>query len=250
MSGHSKWSQIKRQKGAADIKRGQMFTKLARAISLAVREGGGSDDPNNNFKLRLTIEKAREINMPKDNIKRAIDRGAGKGEGASMLQQIIYDGYAPFGVAVLIETVTDNKQRTAAELKHLLEHNGGNLADSGSVSYLFKRQGLITISKTDLSEDKILDKVLEAGAVDLEKGEDNIYEIYTEAGKLHEVKEELEAFGLKTDSSELIYTPTTVIPIFDKKQAEKIIKVMNELEDLDDVQKVYANFDIAQQALN
>lgn len=250
MSGHSKWSQIKRQKGAADIKRGQMFTKVGRAISLAVKEGGGSTDPDTNFKLRLAIEKAREINMPKDNIKRAIDRGAGKEEGGAALEQMMYEGYAPFGIAVLIESVTDNRQRTAAELKHILERSGGHLANPGSVAYLFKKQGLMTVSKTDLTADEVLEKVLEAGASDLEEQPDGEYEIYTEAGKLHEVKEKLAGFGFQIDAAELVCKPTTLISIDDKTKAEKVINVMEALEGLDDVQKVYANFNIDQSVLN
>ncbi len=243
MSGHNKWHQIKRQKGVADIKRGQFFTKYARLITLAVREGGGSTDPSNNFKLRLSIEKAREINMPKENIKRAIDRGAGKEVGAADLSQTIYEGYASFGVALIIDAVTDNKQRTASILKHLLELAGGHLGSPGSVSYLFERRGLITVQKGENSYDQVFEKMLEIGATDFEESGD-VYEVYTDAGKLHEIKEKLSQLNFKINSSELIFFPKTTILISEKEKAEKILKLMGELEALDDVQKVYANFDM------
>lgn len=242
MSGHSKWHQIKRQKGAADVKRGQEFTKVSRIITLAVKEGGGSVDPNNNFKLRLAIEKARALNMPKDNIKRAIDRATGK-EASSVLEQVVYEGYAPYGVAIIIEAVTDNKQRTAATLKHLLDMSDGHLADPGSVAYLFERQGFIAAEKNNLSEDEALEKALNAGATDFENA-DNLYEIYTAANSLHEVKEKMAASGFTIQSSELTFRPKSTIPLEEKEKAERIIKLMDALDELDDVQKVYANFDI------
>lgn len=247
MSGHSKWSTIKRQKQVKDQKRGQLFTKLGKAITIAVRQGGGITDPNQNFRLRLAIEKAKEANMPKENIKRAIGRGVGKG-GAGELEEVIYEGYGPAGVAIIVETATDNKKRTAQEVKRVFGQGGGSLGRRGSVAYLFERKGLVVVAKNGLSEDEVLEKTLEAGGEDLEETEDG-FEIYTQGQDLHQVKEKLEKAGLKIIDSELTFRPKSTIPITEKEKAEKILKLMERLEALPDVQKVYANFDIPKELL-
>jgi len=247
MSGHSKWSTIKRQKGVNDQRRGQLFTKLAKAITIAVKAGGGITDPEDNFRLRLAIEKAREANMPKENVERAIDRAGGKLSG-SELETILYEGYGPFGIAIIVEVATDNKKRTAQEIKRVFDRGGGDLGTSGSVSYLFERKGLVVVSKNGLSEDQVLEKALEAGAEDLEETEDG-FEIYTEDRQLHQVKEKLKSAGLKITDSELTFRPKSVVSVSEKEKAEKILKLMEALENLDDVQKVFANFDIPKQVL-
>ena len=244
MSGHSKWSTIKRQKGANDQKRGQLFTKLGKAITIAVKDGGGITDPDKNFKLRLTIDKAREANMPKDNIKRAVERGAGGGSSSGGgWEEALYEGYGPFGIAIIIEAVTDNKKRTSQELKRVFERGGGSLASTGAVNYLFERKGLIVIEKKDLTEDQVLEKALEAGAEDLEETE-NGFEIFTEPQKLNQVKEKIKSFGLTIIDSELNFRPKSTISVTGEEKAEKILKLMDNFESLDDVQKVYANFDL------
>lgn len=248
MSGHSKWSTIKRQKGVNDQKRGQLFTKLGKVITIAVREGGGITDPEDNFKLRLAIEKARGSNMPKENIKRAIERGVGR-SGEGQLESVIYEGYGPFSVAIIVEAATDNKKRTSQELKSVFERGGGSLGGSGSVFYLFERKGLIVVAQKGLTEDQVLEKILETGAEDLEETEDG-FEIYTQDQRLHEVKERLVSSGLEIIESELTFKPKSTVAITEKEKAEKILKLMDSLEDLDDVQKVYANFDIPKGVLS
>lgn len=247
MSGHSKWSTIKRQKAVQDQKRGQLFTKLGRAITIAVRQSGGMTDPEDNFRLRLAIEKAREANMPKENIKRALQRASGKLAGGG-LEEVVYEGYGPFGVAIMVEAATDNKKRTSQEIKSVFERGGGRLAGSGSVAHLFSRKGLIVATKNGLTEDQVLEKALEAGAEDLEETEDG-FEIYTQDSRLHQIKEKLESAGLKIIDSELTYRPKSIISITEKGKAEKVLKFMDAFEELDDVQKVYANFDIPREVL-
>lgn len=242
MSGHSKWSTIKRQKGVKDQRRGQLFTKLGKAITIAVRQGGRITNPEENFRLRLAIEKAKEANMPKANIKRAIEKGAGKG-GEGEFEEIIYEGYGPYGVAIIVETATDNKKRTSQEIKSVFERGGGRLATLGSVSYLFERKGLIVVAKNGLTEDQVLEKTLEAGAEDLEETDDG-FEIYTQDQRLHDAAEKLKNFGLKIIETELTFRPKSTVAITEKEKAAKILKLMGLLEALDDVQKVYANFDI------
>lgn len=243
MSGHSKWSTIKRQKGVSDIKRGQLFTKITRAITMAVRDGGGSVDSASNFKLRIAIEKAKEVNMPKDNIQRAIDRGARTGPGGALYESVVYEGYGPFGVAFIIESATDNKQRTGAQVKHILERAGGSLAGSGSVSFLFDQQGLVVIEKDSYTEEQVLEKAIDAGALDMQSFEGG-FEIYTPRDTLHTVKESLEKNGMNIGSSELIYRPKTTIPIVDTSQARSIASTIDALEELDDIQRVFTNEDI------
>lgn len=242
MSGHSKWAQIKRQKGAADIKRGQAFTKLANAIIIAVRQGGGIGDPEQNFKLRLAIEKAREINMPKENIERAIEKGVGRGEKGDGLEEVVYEGFGPAGTAVIVEAVTDNKQRTTPEVKNIMEKNGGTLATPGSVSYQFQTKGLITVKKNGNTVDDIFLLSADAGAEDVEEAGDEVF-IYTKPEELAKVRDVLST-RLSIVSAELFRKPAATVAIFDKESAGRIIRFVERLEQLDDVQKVYANFDI------
>lgn len=241
MSGHSKWAQIKRQKGVTDNKRGQAFTKMAAAISIAVREGGGVGDPAQNFKLRLTVEKARSINMPKENIERAIERGKGGGKG-QVLEEAVYEGFAPGGVALLIEVATDNKQRTAPEIKNVLEKNGGVLATPGSVSYQFQTKGLLEVKNDSL--DDIFLFAADAGAEDVEEVGETVI-IYTKPEELTKIRDILSGKGLTILAAELIRKPTVVVPIVDKPSVEKVLFLIEKLENLDDVQKVYANFEIS-----
>jgi len=247
MSGHSKWAQIKRQKGTADVKRGLAFTKLANMITVAVRDGGGMADPESNFKLRLTIEKARSANMPKENIQRAIDRGKGIGE-KGQLEEVVYEGFGPGGIAVIIECVTDNKERTRSEIRNIFDKAGGTLGQAGSVSYQFEKMGFITVKKDGLTIDDILTKAVEAGAEDVEEaGEEAL--IYTTPTQLSAVKDKLSAAGLAIIESELSRKPTVTIPITDKELADKIISFAEKLENLDDVHKVYSNFEISDELL-
>ncbi len=239
MSGHSKWSTIKRQKGATDAKRGAVFTKLGNTIAIAVREGG-SGDPESNFKLRLAMEKAREANMPKENISRSIDRGLGKGE-ASSLEAAVYERFGPHGVSVIVDAITDNKTRTGSELRNFFEKAGGNLGSPGSVSYLFKRVGEIEIAKDGLTIDKIFDKALEAEAEDVGENPET-YSVYTKPEDLHKVKEKLEQLGVKIEAAEIIYRPNleTMITLEEEKKLS-VENFLENLADLDDVQAVFAN---------
>lgn len=241
MSGHSKWAQIKRQKGVADIKRGQAFTKIANGITIAARQGGGSD-PEQNFRLRLIIEKAREINMPKENIERAIRRAHGKLEGAG-LEEATYEGFGPGGVSVIVEAATDNKQRTTSEIKNMFEKNGVSLGTPGAVAYQFQQKGLITVKKNNKSIDDIFLLAADAGAEDIEEAGEDVL-LYTTSGDLTKVKDALLNNGLKVENFELTRKPTITIPIEDKNTAQKILTFIERLENLDDVQKVYSNFDI------
>jgi YebC/PmpR family DNA-binding regulatory protein len=243
MSGHNKWSKIKRQKGASDAKRGTMFTKLGRAISLAVKESGGNADIDSNFKLRIAVDQAKQHNMPKDNIARAIDRGSGRGADMGTLSSVLYEGYGPHGVALIIEAVTDNIQRTSAHVKHVLSRVGGSLGSQGSVSFQFKHQGLILVDRAENKEDQIFEKAIESGAEDMITGEEG-FEIYTDRSSLHTVKDSLVARGVEVVSSELVYNPTTTIPL-SSKQVDSIANCVEQLEDLDDVQRVFSNDELS-----
>lgn len=245
MSGHSKWAQIKRQKGAADLKRGQAFTKLASAITIAVREGGGVGDPEQNFRLRLTIEKARAINMPKENIERAIERGKGGGRD-NALQEVVYEGFAPGGVALIIEAATDNKLRTNSEIKNIIEKNGGTLGVPGSVSYQFQTKGLISVKK-DRETDEIFMIAADAGAEDIEEAGDEVF-IYAKPEELASVRNNIND-KLQIVSAELIRKPLITVSISDKNIADKVLSILEKVENMDDVQKVYANFDIPDELL-
>lgn len=244
MSGHSKWSKIKHQKQATDAVKGKIFTKFSNAIMIAVREGGGSD-PVSNFKLRLVMEKARSYNMPKDNIQRAIDKATG-GNTANQMQEVVYEVFGPGGVGIIIEAVTDNKQRTVSEIKNHLERNGGILASTGAVSHFFKYVGLINIKKGTKTFDEIMEKALEYNATDLAESEEGI-EVYTLPADLHKIKEALISYGFPVFDAALIYKPVSLIPVADKAIAQHILKLLSSIEELDDVHNVFANFDIPDQ---
>lgn len=237
MSGHSKWSTIKRQKGVADAKRGQAFTKLSNAITLAVRQGGGITDPESNFKLRLAIDKARSMNMPKDNIERAIERASGSGKES--FDEVLYEGFAPGGVALIVEAATDNKNRTTSEVKNLIEKNSGSMGNPGSVSYMFTRRGELIVQKNGKSADDVLVAALDAGLEDLEE-EDDVFLLYTSPENLMSVKNILEAEGYTVENAELVYLPSTKIEV-DADTYRKVEELTNKIEDHDDVQKVYTN---------
>lgn len=246
MSGHSKWSTIKRAKGIKDAKRGQAFTKVANAISIAVKEGGGGD-PASNFKLRLTMDQAKAINMPNDNINRAIDRGLGKGE-ANAIESVLYEGYAPGKVAIIIEAVTDNKNRTTPEIRMAIEKSGGTFASPGAVSWMFENSGIITVVKNGKTLDDIFEIAVEGGAEDVEDAGE-IVEVFTKPKDVGKVKKYLEGKGLVVKDADIFKRPTTTTQIDDEKVAEKVLNIIDKLEEMDDVQKVYANFDIADEIL-
>lgn len=246
MSGHSKWATIHRQKESTDQKRGQQFTKIANAISVAVRDSGGITDPEHNFKLRLAIEKARAINMPKDNIQRAIDRVSGKGESLT-LSEATYEGYGPGGVGILVETATDNKQRTIQEIKNIFDKGGGSVASPGAVSFNFKKMGLITVEITGTSSEEAILKIIDLGAEEVEEAGDNILEIYVSPENLIAFKDKLTAGGFLPKTVELIERPINLVSVTEQKTAIRLLNLMERLESLDDVQKVYANFDIPEE---
>lgn len=243
MSGHSKWSTIKRQKGVTDAKRGAAFTKAANAITIAAREGGESTETN--FKLRLLIEAARKLNMPKDNIQRAINRGVGKGSERSSLEEITYEGFGPSGVAILVLAVTDNKQRTAQTVRSVFDRGGGSLGGPGSVSYIFDSAAVIDVKLEDTTDDpdRILIAAADAGADDIEV-DDGTGVVYCKPQELEKIKKDLENSHLKIVGSELTRKPKSLVRIEDLEKAKKVLNLMRQLEDLEDVQKVYANFDI------
>lgn len=248
MSGHSKWAQIKRQKGAADIKRGQAFTKLASAISIAVRQGGGVSDPNQNYRLRLAIEKAREVNMPRDNIERAIERGKGKAGSGEDFEEVVYEGFAPGGVSVIVEAATDNKQRTTAEVKNAFEKNGATLGTPGAVSYQFVQKGLVTVKKNGKASDDLFLLAADSGAEDFEEAGDEVL-MYTKPEELKKVQDAVSK-EVKVVSAELTRRPVTSVSILDASTAQKVLTFINKLEDLEDVQKVYANYDMPDEMIS
>ena len=241
MSGHSKWKTIKRQKGVKDAKRGAIFTKHSNAITVAVKQGGNIADPEGNFKLRLAIEAARADNMPKENIDRAITKAAGK-EGVN-LEEAVYEGFGPGGFSVVVEAFTDNKQRTVAEVKNAFEKNGGTMGAQGSVMYQFERKGVITIAKKEKSSDDIFAIAVDSGAEDVEEAGDEAL-IYSKPEDLAKVRSYLAGKGITIQNAELVYNPIVLFPITDKTIAEKAVAFLEKLEELEDVQKVFANFDI------
>ena len=245
MSGHSKWSTIKRKKGAADAKRGALFGKLSRAITVAAREGGG--DPDMNPALALAVSRAKDANMPNDNIARAIEKGTGAGADAETFERITYEGYAPGGVAVLVEVLTDNRNRAASDVRYSFSKNGGNLGTSGSVSYLFDRKGIILVPADAVDEDELMELALEAGAEDMEPQE-NDYRIITEPGDFMAVRERLEAAGIPYENAEVTMQPQNTIDL-DAATAKQTLRLIDALEENDDVQEVYANFDISDEVM-
>jgi YebC/PmpR family DNA-binding regulatory protein len=240
MSGHSKWSTIKRQKGVADAQRGQVFTKLSKEIILAAKTGGG--DPAANFRLRLAVQKAKESNMPADNIKRAIERATGGGEG-SELAEITYEGYGPNGTAVLVDVATDNRNRTVAEVRNVFSRAGGNLGEAGSVAWNFENRGVISVVPNGKDPDDIALVAIDAGADDVQVGDGSI-DVYTSPGDLETVKKALEDGGVTVESAEASKVPKTTVQL-DEKNAIAMLRLVEKLEALDDVQKVYFNADIA-----
>jgi YebC/PmpR family DNA-binding regulatory protein len=244
VSGHSKWAQIKRQKGVADVKRGQVFTKLGREISVAVREGGASVDMN--ARLRLAVERAKAANMPIDTIDRAIKRAAGGGDGAA-LEQIVYEGYGPGGAAILVEVLTDNRNRAVAELRSALTRAGGNLGEAGCVAWMFEQRGALTVEAGQRDPEEVGLLAIDAGAEDV-RAEDDPVEVYTAPAELEAVRLALEGHDLKVASAEIAMIPKTVIPL-EAKDAGATLRLMERIEDLDDVQKVYTNIEISEEAL-
>ena len=240
MSGHSKWSSIKYKKGVADAKRGKIFTKLIKEITTATRIGGG--DQESNARLRAAVAQAKTENMPKDNIDRAIKKGTGGLEGQSY-EECTYEGYGPGGVAILIEVLTDNKKRTAAEIRHTLSRLNGNMGEAGCVSWMFNKKGYISFDKKTADEDKIMELALEAGAEDVMADENEI-EVITDISNFEHVKKVFDSNGIKYTVSEISMIPQTSVKL-DGKNAETMLKLMEMLEDSDDVQNVYANFDIS-----
>ena len=246
MSGHSKWSTIKRQKGAADVKRGQTFTKITSAITIAAREGGGAD-PSSNFKLRLAIDQAKAANMPKENIERAIDRGIGKGAD-SALETIIYEGYAPGKVALIVEAASDNKNRTTPMIRGTIEKAGGTFASPGAVLWMFADSGLITVEKNAKSFDEVFESAVDVGAEDVEDAGEFV-EVFTKPNEVEQVKGALLNKGFLIKSAEIFKKPTTLVRVENVDIAKKVLALIEKLEELDEVQKVYANFDIDDEIL-
>lgn len=250
MSGHSKWSTIKRQKGAADIKRGQTFTKVANSIIIAVKLGGSSD-PASNPRLRMAMDEAKKVNMPKENVQRAIDRGLGRLAGQS-LEEVAYEGFGPGKVAFIVEGVTDNKLRTLQEIKNLFERSGGSMAGQGSVAYMFERKGEIKVLGAGKGRDEIMLELIDLGADDVEDFEENgiqKYLVYVKGPQLYTMGNEITQAGYELESLELVLKPNTLIQITDQESARKVLEFADKLLELDDVQKVYANFDIPEELI-
>ncbi|HDN86630.1 MAG: YebC/PmpR family DNA-binding transcriptional regulator [Candidatus Omnitrophota bacterium] len=244
MSGHSKWAGIKHKKAAQDAKRGRLFTKLIREITVAAREGGGN--PETNSRLRTAIERAKDANMPQDNIEKAIKRGTGELPGVSY-ETCIFEGYGPGGVAIMVEALTDNKNRTSAEIRNIFSKKGGNLAGSGSVAWLFNKKGYLLIDKGQISEDELFGISVDAGAQDL-KTEGKNYEIFCEPQDFENVKKVIKDKGIKWELAELTMVPTSTVKV-PPQEAKQLLSLIEALEEHDDVQKVYANFDIPDEVL-
>lgn len=239
MSGHNKWASIKHKKMAMDARRGKMFTKIIREIMMAAKMGGGN--PDSNPQLRMAIERARSINMPNDNIQRAIKKGTGE-EGGVVLESVGYEGYGPGGVAILVETLTDNKRRTTAEIRSIFSRHNGNLGEAGCVSWMFERKGIINVKNQNIDEEKLLSIVLDAGAEDL-KLEGDVFEIVCTPDKLESVKKNLLENNVTVESASVNLIPKNTVRL-EGKDAEQLLKLLDELEEHDDVQNVHANFDI------
>jgi YebC/PmpR family DNA-binding regulatory protein len=244
MSGHSRWSQIKRKKGKADVQRGKLFSKILREITVAAKNGGG--DPKGNMRLKAAMESAKEVNMPADNIKRAVQKGTGELPGESY-EEITYEGYAPGGVAVLIAVLTDNRNRTGPEIRHTFEKFGGNMGSSGAVAWMFERKGLIQVDAEKISEDDLLDKALEAGATDMRRVE-KAFEITTAPAQMDAVREALARARVPIIEAQVTYVPQSTVRV-EGKDATSVVKLIEALEELDDVQSVYANYDIPDEVL-
>lgn len=237
MSGHSKWAQIKRQKGANDTKRGQVFTKLAREITIAARQGGG--DPDGNFRLRLAIQRARGLNMPTENITRAVSRATGTGEDGTALEEVTYEGYGPSGVAIFIEALTDNRNRTVAEVRNVFTRGGGGMGEAGSVAWIFDARGCVVVPAAGVDADELTLTAIDAGAIDVIADETSI-EVYTEVEDLEAVRRTLDSQKLAIESADRVFVPKTQVTV-DAEAAGKVLRLVERLEDLDDVQNVYSN---------
>jgi YebC/PmpR family DNA-binding regulatory protein len=246
VSGHSKWASIKHKKKATDAKRGQEFTKLSRAITVAVREGG--PDPASNLALQNAIEKARQASMPKDNIERAISRASGEGADAAAYETVTYEGYGPGGVAVYVEALTDNRNRTASDVRHLFSKHDGNLGESGVVAWLFERKGVVLVPAGGVDEDELMLAAADAGAEDVER-EETSFRVTCPPEQLTAVREALEAGGFPVEDAQPTMLPKTTVAVDDEAVARKIVRLMDALEENDDVQGVYANFDISEHLL-
>jgi YebC/PmpR family DNA-binding regulatory protein len=246
MSGHSKWSSIKHKKGAADAKRGKLFSKLARAIIVAAREGG--PDPAANLALQNAIEKARSYSMPKDNIERAIARGSGTGADSEAFEQITYEGYGPSGVAIIVEALTDNRNRTASEVRHVFAKHDGNLGTSGAVAWLFERRGVVLVDADTAEEDDVMLAAADGGADDVAE-DGSSFQVTTTPENLTAVREALEEAGIAVESAETTMVAKTTVELDDESAARKTLRLIDALEDLDDVSEVYANFDIPEHLL-
>ncbi|HVH50809.1 MAG TPA: YebC/PmpR family DNA-binding transcriptional regulator [Gaiellaceae bacterium] len=246
MSGHSKWSTIKHKKGAADAKRGQLFTKLTRALIVAAKEGGG--DPAANLSLQNAIEKARSYSMPKDTIDRAIAKGSGADADASAFETVVYEGYGPSGVAIIVEALTDNRNRTAGEVRHVFTRNDGNLGGSGAVAWQFERQGLVVVDAAGADEDELMLAAAEGGAEDVTR-DGSTFQVTGAPESLASMRQAVEAAGFAVDSAELTMIPKTTVEVAGEADAKKVLRLIDELEENDDVQDVYANFDIPERVL-
>lgn len=244
MSGHSKWHSIKHKKGAIDAKRGRMFTKVIKEITIAARIGGG--DAEGNPRLRKAVADAKELNMPADNIKRAIQKGTGELEGGQ-LEELHYEGYGPGGVALIVEVVTDNRNRTVSEIRHVFSKNGGNMGEAGSVAWMFSKKGYIAIEKSKADEETLMTLAIDAGADDFSSDESN-YEIYTSPDKFDAVLNAVKAKGIQPETAEVSMIPQTYVKV-EGKAAQQVIKLMEALDEHDDVQHVYGNFDIEESEL-
>ena len=246
MSGHSKWSTIKHKKGTADARRGQLFSKLSRAIMVAAKEGG--PDPASNLALQNAIEKARSYSMPKDNIERAIAKGSGADADGAAFETVVYEGYGPDGVAVLVEALTDNRNRTASDVRHLFSKNGGNLGTSGAVAWLFERRGVVVVDAEATDEDELVLAAADGGADDVER-DGSSFQVSTPPDQLAAVRGAIEAAGIQVSSAELSMVPKTTVEIADETSAKKLMRLIDALEENDDVQDVWSNFDIPEQVL-
>jgi YebC/PmpR family DNA-binding regulatory protein len=244
MSGHSKWSSIKHRKAAADAKRGQQFTKLARAITVAAREGGG--DPDANPTLGTAVQKARDASMPKDNIQRAIDRGTGAGADATAIERVVFEGYGPGGAAILVEALTDNRNRTSAEVRHAFTKHGGNLGEPGSVAWIFEKRGVIVVDADRYGEDDLI-AAIDAGAEDVQRDGD-LLKVISDPSHLAAVREALEGAGVEIQSSDLTMEPRNVVEV-EESSAPALLRLLDALEEHDDVNEVHANFDIPEEVL-
>jgi YebC/PmpR family DNA-binding regulatory protein len=246
VSGHSKWSSIKHKKGAADAKRGKLFSKLSRAIIVAAKEGG--PDPVGNLALQNAIEKARSYSMPKDNIERAIARGSGADSDAADFETVIYEGYGPSGVAVIVEALTDNRNRTASDVRHVFAKNDGNLGGSGAVTWLFERRGIVLVPAGGVDEDELTLAAAEGGADDVSL-DGSTYQVVSAPEALTTVREAVESAGFTVESAELTMVPKTTVEVADESSAKKVLRLIDQLEENDDIQDVYSNFDIPEQVL-